>query len=452
MSVDNTKISSLWAILLASFSSQVLAVYPDVASMLEAVRPTAAVTAPELNALIIAIDALPTAQQKFDALQTLIPSADGSLRAASEGPMNQMYAVINDRLLRVAHETGLSSGDEVKAKSPNGKPETNGKPDKLNGKEPTVKEAKTANDTTTADASATPSADPVTDLVLPEDISKGAWIQILGNNTGQSNRDFVPGYDADVAGIFIGRDFLFENLILGIAGGYSYADVDSRGPSGSFMDIKRFQGTLYGGISFECPFYIHTAFTLARNDYDTDRKILVPPVGGVPFVRIAWSDFSGWETDAYLETGFVWKKGYFRAIPKIMLAYSYQHFDGYVEQDAFGLDLYVKYESMYNLPVSAGLKLEYENHFDAAYVVPEIHAYASHDFVNDNQIATALFTGGGFEFLSQGAVPDSTSFQIGAGLAVHSYKNTGVIMQYDYVGRDDYHRHQAFIKVRHEWA
>jgi hypothetical protein len=44
------------------------------------------------------------------------------------------------------------------------------------------------------------------------------------------------------------------------------------------------------------------------------------------------------------------------------------------------------------------------------------------------------------------------SVQVGASLAVHSKQNTAVFMEYDYVVRHSYHRNQAFIKVRHEWA
>ncbi|MGD9592729.1 MAG: hypothetical protein AB7V32_09435, partial [Candidatus Berkiella sp.] len=113
MSVDKIKISSLWAIVLAGVSVPSFAAFPDVNSMLNAIRPTAPVDAPELVNLIAAIDALPTEQQKFDALQTLVPSADGSLRAASEGPMRQMESVLYDRLIKMKSTTGVSSGDEA---------------------------------------------------------------------------------------------------------------------------------------------------------------------------------------------------------------------------------------------------------------------------------------------------------------------------------------------------
>ncbi len=104
------------------------------------------------------------------------------------------------------------------------------------------------------------------------------------------------------------------------------------------------------------------------------------------------------------------------------------------------------------MPLGLGVKLEYENQFERAYVVPEIHAYAFHDFINDAQTATALFTGGGFEFLSQGATPASNSIEVGGGFAVHSDTNVQVIIQYDYAARNEYHRNQGFIKIRYEWA
>ncbi|MBS0285780.1 MAG: autotransporter outer membrane beta-barrel domain-containing protein [Proteobacteria bacterium] len=439
MSVDKIKISSLWAIVLASASLPSYAlVYPDVGSMLQALQPTAAVTAPELNDLIIALNALPTEQQRFDALQTLIPSADGSLRAASEGPMRQMESVLYDRLIRIKTASGVSSGDEVDTEKNKDKPKAKAKDGDVPDKISELIESTNGETVTTTDTA---------------EIDKGVWAQLVGNNTGQDERYTVPGYDADVLGILVGRDHLFSpNFMVGLAGGFVHADVESRGPSGSFLDIKRYQLTMYAGLTFERPFFLNGSFTVAYNDYDNNRNILVPPVGGEPFVRIAWADFGAWETNAHVETGYRYECGHFHAIPKVMLTFSQFNINGYFERDAFGLDLYAKYQDMTFVPLGAGIKLEYQNEFEKAYVTPEIHAYAFHDFSHDAQTATALFTGGGFDFLSQGAEPASNSFEVGAGIAVHSYVNTTVIIQYDYAARSDYHRHAAFIKVRHEWA
>ncbi len=438
MSVDKNKLSSLWAIVLAGAASPAWAVFTDISAMFDALRPTAAVDAPELNQVIIAIDALPTQQQKLEALQTLIPSADGSLRVASEGPMRQMESVLYDRLIRIKKDTGLSSGDEIKAQTTDATTEAPA----------TTETTDATTDTTTESAVISSEAD---DLGLDPD--KGVWIQLLGNNTGQHERYGVPGYDADVIGLLIGRDHIFsDSLMIGAAMGYVHADVESRNFSGSFLDVKRFQGTLYAGFTFEDPWFINGSLTLAYNDYDNNRKILIPPVGGVPFVRIAWTDFGAWETYAHLEGGYKWVCGHFHAIPKIMLTFSDFNINGYFERDAFGLDLDVKYEDMTFIPMGLGLKLEYQYEFDEAYVVPEMHAYAFHDFKHNAQNSKALFTSGGYDFLSQGAEPASNSYEVGAGIAVHSDKNMSVTMQYDYAGRRDYQRHNAFIKVRYEWA
>ncbi len=391
--------------------------------------------------------------------------------------MRQMESVLYDRLIRVKKESGVSSGDEphkpvsaikttakdklhkteeakaVEAKVEAPKAEASKAVDpkakEHKAEEPKV-EAPVAQENTVEEqpvAQASATDEP------PKEITKGVWIQLLGNNTGQGFRNDIPGYDADVLGLLIGRDKLVTpNLTVGLAIGYTHADVDSRGPSGSTLDIKRFQGTLYAGYQFDRPFFLHGSFTVAKNDYDNDRYILVPPVGGVPFVRIAWSDFDAIELGGHIETGYVWQCGHFRAVPKVMLSYSFYNFDKYVEDDAFGLDLFTRYHNMNFLPLGLGVKLEYQNEFERAYVVPEIHAYGFHDFLNDAQTSTSLFTGGGFEFLSQGATPAANSIEVGAGFAVHSDTNIAVIIQYDYAARNEYHRNQGFIKVRYEWA
>lgn len=511
--------------------SSAWAIFPDVDSMLHAAEPSVCAAGSEICNLIDDLNALEVVpQQHFDALQTLIPVADGSLRAASDGAMRQVLSSINERLILVKVKnayTGFAAGDELQTKkkmrktnSTETKPlEKEIKETEKSAKDPEdgpVEKDKTLTKTepntkSAADQAKTASSDKVTntkEVVKEKDksdasdktavkveatdknaakkettdkavvkdatekekekttekektaevnkiIKHGLWLQILGDDITQKNRHQVPGYDAQVLGAVIGRDYLVTpQLTVGLAGGYQHADVKSRGPSGSFMGIKRFQATLYAGYNFICPFYLHAALTAAKDDYDNNRKILVPPINGTPnpFVRIAQADFDAWEANAYLETGYVWICGNFRAIPKVMLMYSHLDIDDYDEKDALDLDLHVQYHHMDSLPLGAGAKFDYINEFDNAYVVPEIHAYVFYDFINDTQIATANMLGGGFAFYSQGAKAADTSVEIGAGIAVHSYQNTAVFMQYDFVAKNDYHRHQAFIKIRHEWA
>jgi outer membrane autotransporter protein len=368
--------------------------------------------------------------------------------------MRQMLEVIEERLLLVVEEAGYSAGDAIVkdkaadkvADKPENKPE-----DKSKGKSGDKSTDKTQDQSKEVEQQKLPveASEKSVEIKRP----KGAWIQVLGDEVTQKDRQTVPGYRSQVLGIIIGKDVLFgDRFTFGLAGGYQHADVNSRGPSGSYLDIKRFQGTAYAGYNFVCPFFIHGALTGAGYHYDSQRHILVPPFGGVPFVRIAQADFSAWEFNGYIESGYIWQKGNFRAIPKIMLMYDHLSPDDYFENDAFGLDLNVEYDDINSLPLGAGIKFNYINQFASAFVVPEMHAYVFHDFNDNKSMASATFTGGGFEFLSQGAQPAKTTFELGLGLAVHSAKKTAVTMHYDYVERADYHRHQAFIKVRHEWV
>ena len=377
--------------------------------------PAELAAAPELNGVLLDINAAPLPQQQFDALQTLIPIVSGSLWAASEGPMRQIRDVIGDRLISVvAKET--EEDEQIQAQ-----------------------ERKKQAGFGYGD-------------VAPLD--NGAWIQVLGDEVRQHERHSVPGYKAQVLGLVIGRDFsASDQFTFGFAVGYEHAKVMERNSGGSVLEIDRFQGSVYGSHHFEhSSFYFNWIVTVAENDYDGHRHIVVPPFAGLPFVRIANADFDAFEFDAYLEAGYVWQKRNFRAIPKILFNYAYLNPESYFEQDAFGLDLFVQYDNMHVLPLGAGFKLDYKNEFTNVLVVPEAHAYVFYNIVNDKEMASALFTAGGFPFLSQGATPPPWSLELGLGLNVHSFTNTLISLHYDYVTKADYHRHQAFIKVRHEWA
>jgi len=401
----------------------------------------------------------------------VIPVADGSLTAASQGTMRQMYSVLYNRVLTdsfTVQGSGYAAGDAKEAATtdtpiadPKKEDPKNEDPKKEDPKkedpkkedpkkEDPKKEDLKKEEPKKAEHHKTTSTNHAS---KPTEKIKGAWIQLLGDDVGQSKRDGVPGYDAQMLGAIIGKDWLVcPQWTVGLAAGYQHADVDSRGPSGSFFDIKRYQGTLYSGYTFKTPFYLLGALTFAGNRYDDHRKILVPPYAGTPIVHQAQAFFTGWESNAYLETGFIWTCKNFRATPKVMLMVSHFDFEGYTERDALGYDLYVKYDKMNFLPLGGGLKLEYINEFETALVIPEVHGYYFYDFINDKQLATALFTAGGFEFLSQGATPARSSYEVGLSFAVHSDIKTSVALQYDYVGRENYHRHQGFIKIRHEWA
>lgn len=522
--------STLLALALASFSSISWATYSDVNSMLQALRPNAPVIAPELNTLILSLDGLNVIPiQHRDALFTLAPAADGSLRVVSESTNHQMYATIFDRVEKVRAPkpapTGIACGDQRLAYTPkplfksdksstttqdattttttNTKIKTNKvvsdadlpsvKDPAASADLPPVKEpaasadlppvkdtaakktdlpavksddasTKATNDlpavketATTDAASSTPEVVVTDDTPLIGDIlnePRGAWIQLIGSDTWQDQRENTPGFHAQILGLLIGRDQqINDGLFIGVAGGYQQGDIDTKGLSGSYLDVKRYNATLYGRFDFtNCPIFVQLAFTLALNDYDNNRYILVPPAAGFGFVNIAHGEFDGWETNAHLETGYTFTCKQLRVIPKLILEYSHMEFNNYEEHDAFFLDLNVKYDNMNAFDLGIGAQVDYRNDFDQVSVIPQAHVYLYHDYINAKQVATANFYSGGYAFLSEQVRPSSNTMDFGVAMNIHSRGKTMVKFQYDYVTRSDYHRNEAFIKLRHEWV
>lgn len=516
---------------LASFSSISWATYSDVNAMLQALRPNAPVIAPQLNTLILSLDGLnPYPIQHRDALFTLAPAADGSLRMVSETSNHLMYATIFDRVekLKCAEvKTGISAGDQRIAYNPKAYWQKNkaatttvttpatttvttsvpaattitadpakkadaatktatktvttvkastqtdeALPDPKGNDQTTVKVVETKTTTkTTPEATTTVAAEtaepPVVvdaDTPLIGDIlsqPKGAWLQIIGADVWQYERRNVPGYHGDMLGMIIGRDHqINDDLFIGIAGGYQQGDIDTQGLSGSYLDVKRYNATVYGrydfDLDFKClpklPLFAQLGLTLALNNFDNNRYILVPPAAGFGYSNIAHGDFDGWETNAHLEVGYNFICKCLRIIPKAIIEYSHMEFNNYEEHDAFFLDLNVKYDNMNAFDLGIGAQVDYRREFNNVAVIPEAHVYVYHDFINANQVATANFYSGGWAFLSEGAIPNSNTLDFGLSLNVHSNNQTMVRIEYDYITRSDYRRNEAFIKLRHEWV
>lgn len=433
-----------------TFGSSCYATFPDVDSMLQNLRPIAPLTAPQLFYLTLALDAMvPYEPIRDDALLTLTPLADGSLRVVSQVANWQEMSVIGNRL-QIMHDQrrGFSSGDQTPQLNNNkqstelkNNPETVQALDSLGAKNSPTAEESVVDELTQEKR------------LNPNQPIKGAWIQVLADEVHQSERQELPGYRAHVLGAIIGRDLLVTpQFTFGLAAGYQHGQFDSAGYSGSFSATKRIAGTAYGRYDFECsPLYVLGTFSIGQLHYDNNRKILVPPYAGFGFVNIAHADFTAWEVDAYLEQGFTYRCKQLRIIPKFIAMYSHIDIEGYKEQDAFGLNLNVKYQDMDSLKVGVGAKLDYQNDFDYVTVFPALHAYWFYDFINDGQQATANFLGGGYAFLSQGPKSSPNSIILGGSLNVHSYRNTLVILQYDYMHSTNYNSQGVFIKLRHEW-
>lgn len=438
---------------------QSYATYSNVQSMLDALRPTAAVNAPELNQLIIALDGLPTDQQKQQAFHTLSPLVDLSILSASESANRQMAKRLNQRVLEVLPAQGFASGDTEEEGWDEALEDTDSSTTtKADGaKADSQTPAQPATETKTSDTSQydfTFEKEKADAVSVERDPNKGLWAIVLGSEAAQKNRNNVYGYDATLIGGIIGIDRVFwDRWVFGLAGGYQQSDVDSRGPSGSYIDVKRVNASFYGYYTCPSSFYIMGLLTGAQNRNDSNRKILVPPAGGqFAFARIATAQFNNWESHAHLEMGHSWRLGNLYSTPKVFTNYTHWDIESYQESDAIGLNLNVRNHDLDSFVVGGGLLLEYRNHFKRAIVIPYLQTYVLHDFIKDKQTAVSNMLGGGFDFLTTGYEPAGTTFEVGAGLSVHSFRDFIFDLQYDFAARSSYTRHNVGLKLRYEWA
>lgn len=443
--------------------------FPDVHSMLEATRLNAAANSADLNATITLIDALP-AQQRLQAYNTLSPRADLSLIAASNAANRTFAKRLNRRLLDIRPESGVASGDEDEWDDIFDDEE-----ESTSSTSATNQTAKaTSSDSTESNSEATTTDTPEETVEVEPDpvdqyfsfseeeeeenpsgeLINGAWAYAYGSDTGYKNRGDRYGWDAILFGGFIGKDWQVNpRTILGISGGYAQSDVDARDPTGSYMDIKRLSGSVYGYYSCPTGLYGLGIVTLAHNDFDNNRKILIRPVNGLFGVsKIAHADFSAWETHALAELGYDWQCKDWLVQPKVFSSVTHLSIESYQEMDAGNFNLNVRNHDITRWELGTGFLTEYQFHFQRAVVAPFLHAYYLYDFLQDKQFTVSKLQGGGFDFLTQGAEPGGSTIEVGGGISVHSYKDVMFDMQYDYAARSGFDRHTVSIKIRYQWA
>lgn len=426
--------------------------FSSVHTMLEGLRPTAAANAPQLNQVILALDGLPANQDKAAILSTLVPITDLSILSASESANRRLIKRLNQRYLPLsAHNSGYNSGDDEDFwdeifQSDEQPPQNENISIAPGPQDESIDEKYDFTFVQPKEEAPAEPAEPV--------LSNGLWGMVYASDAREKDIDNYFGYESTILGGFLGRDWLFnDTLTIGGVIGYQQADVNSNVISGSYLDIKRFQVSLYAHNTIGDTFYLLGLITGAYNQYDSHRNILIPPVGGsLGFSGKAHGDFDAWEGHAHLEGGFLWHWGGWHMSPHLFTNYTHWNIESYSEHDALGLGLHVDSHDINSLQAGGGLLFEYQNVFQRAIVSPYIQAHLLYDFIQDRQRNVSQFQGGGFAFQTESRHSKAVTYEVGGGINVHSYKQIVFDLHYEFTARSEYHRHNAALKVRYEWA
>ena len=94
--------------------------------------------------------------------------------------------------------------------------------------------------------------------------------------------------------------------------------------------------------------------------------------------------------------------------------------------------------------------LHNKNNDQTNYYNPELHFMVLHDFNSAPQATTAQFLGGGGSFTVQGAVPDKTTYNVGASITFVHKNRLNFTANYDLRKKNKYIGHAGSLAVRYE--
>ncbi len=296
----------------------------------------------------------------------------------------------------------------------------------------------------------------------------GVWIQALGNNMEQKFRKGVDGFESNAFSTTIGIDYLVgRNTRLGLAGGYGYADVKSKGSGNASDDIHSYNVSMYGSYDTadlreertggknhrnaikkhgEDYWHVDGVLGFAWNEYDSRREI---NLGSTK--RTAKAEHSGQAWSAKTEFGYMFTFESTKSLqitPFAGLEYSCLRMNGYKENGAGALNLNVKGKSYHEIEQTLGVRGQYPIETDIGTVIPAVKAAWLYDYIGDRYETRASFAGGGQSFVSRGAKPAKSGVLIGAEAALLTKGNWTFTGNWDLEKRDKFLSNTYYATAR----
>lgn len=276
------------------------------------------------------------------------------------------------------------------------------------------------------------------------------WVKGLGTHLDQDSRDDLNGYKADVWGVVIGGDWGVSDCVtLGVAGSYTKASVNDKNDfAAKDLEIKSWQGTVYGSLEFQHGIFLDALLAVAGNDFNQNRVINVNNI-----FTGSQADFDGttWAGQADLGWSAVNNEEYYFA-PFARLRYTHQDLDDYTETGAGNISLNVQQENIDEFLGGLGFRLGTTIKSDDIVWVPEISAMVGYDFTRDGEVTTSNFIGGGPAFITNGVQPGRTVFDLGLGLSAKVSSNSIFTVKYNLEVRDDFTNNGGSLQFTYLWS
>ncbi len=274
------------------------------------------------------------------------------------------------------------------------------------------------------------------------------WLQGFGQHGQQDMKDLIAGYKADTWGGAVGVDSsnMISNGVLGVSFNYGYTTSDSANANTTRTDVDNYGFNLYGGYDLGQQYFLNGQLGYAYNKITDDRH----NVGGVAGLT-AHGDTNSDQYMAKVAVGrdFAQDRG-LTLTPSVSAAYTHLHTKGFTETGAGGLDNVVGSSDLNDLKLGVGVNAgwNYKN-TDGSTLKPAVHVGYAYDALNDRVDVSSTFVGDstGTAFTTEGASPDRSSFNAGAGIVYATTANWDLSANYDYTYRTNYDSHTGVVRA-----
>jgi outer membrane lipase/esterase len=245
---------------------------------------------------------------------------------------------------------------------------------------------------------------------------------IFGSQPSTTNQ---TGYTFTMAGFTLGADYrLRDNLLVGLATGYSYTNADYKG-SGGGAQTNTWPLTIYAAYLGDAA-YTYGSLGYTLNLFSQQRGI---QFGGLK--RSADSAATGNQLNAYAEAGYDLKPKPFVVTPVASLAYSGLWLNGYSESGAGALNLNVASQNATSFQTGVGLKIALPLQRGGSTIIPQVYATYQHEFANNSRGLNAGLSQGGSTFTFQTDAPRRDFAVVGAKLDLLTRGNLQFSLNYN---------------------
>ncbi len=260
-------------------------------------------------------------------------------------------------------------------------------------------------------------------------------------------------------GFTAGVDYrVLDNLVLGLAGGYSHVDLDFKrqlnvagGSVESDTGGLSAYGTYYVG-----GFYMDGLFSYGWSDFDIDRQIFINSNNpGVPVInRTATANTDGSQWTLSFQTGYDFNTGALSYGPYVKFNYLSVQTDKYTEQGAGGLNLVINEQQAESMQSVVGAQISYSMSQSFGVLVPYLRFQWQHEFRDPSRSLVARYLNDPRNNLlvATSDSPDTDYFNLNTGISTVLQNGLQAYFNYNaLLGNDLISGHLFTVGVRQEF-